>query len=323
MHVTLSRLRYIMASRRLRQPTRLVLDYDCTLTVKDTMAVLGELPIAPKMTWEQITEAYVKDYAAFKKQPYSWNWCDREEYSGWLASRKWVEERSAKRVQDSCFFRGVKNEHVSDAVSRSLRNGNLELRDGWERLLELFLPEYDQTDGTFKSSCVSIVSVNWSETSIRQALWQAAGGLSHSEKDKLCHLINDMVIHANEIEGLGSPLGSSGRVCRALDHDIRTSDDKLHYLPTPRGQRKDDTPFVVYVGDSSTDFDSLCAADLGIWICDVPESEYAQAFAGAFKPLKFVPPPLTSFEPDSGKAALFYWAPDLHAVYAVLSRVSH
>lgn len=321
MHVTFKSSRLVhtmMTSPRLRQPTHLVLDYDCTLTVHDTMAVLGELPIAPKMSWRQITDAYMQDYALFKKQPYPWNRYDREEYSGWLASRKWVEDHSARRVQDACFFRGVRNEHVREAVSRSLQKGSLRLRDGWEKLIELFLPDYDQQAGTFTSSCVSILSVNWCETSIRQALWQAAGSLTHPEKDKLRHLINDMVIHANEIEGLGSPLGSSGRVCRALDHDIRTSRDKLRYLPTPRGQRDHSTPFVVYVGDSSTDFDSLCAADLGVWLCDVPESEYAQAFADAFKPLNFVPPPLTLFGRESERPALFYWAPDLFAVRAVL-----
>lgn len=327
MHVTLSRLgsvRYAlntMASRTLRQPTHLVLDYDGTLTVNDTMSVLGELPKSPKMTWQQITDAYMEDYAVYKKQPYPWKNYSREEYSGWLASRKWLEENSAKRVQEACFFRGVNHEDVNDAVSRSFQNGNLELRDGWEKLLELFLPDYDPKDGTAAPSRVSILSVNWSETAIRRALWQAASNLDHSEKHKLGRLINDMVIHANEIEGLGSPLGSSGRVCRAVGQDIRTSDDKLRCLSKSRGRGEEgNSPFLVYVGDSSTDFDSLCAADLGVWICAVPESDYTETFAESFKPLNFVPPPLTSFGTGAGKDALFYWAPNLHQVYEVLSR---
>lgn len=309
-----------MASRRLRQQTHLILDYDGTITVKDTMAVLGELPKAPKMTWKQITDAYMEDYAAYKKQPYPWKNYDRKEYSAWLASLKCVEDRSARRVQDACLFRGITHQEVNDAVTRSIQNGKLEIRDGWEMLIQLFLPDYDPTDRMSSPNQVSILSVNWSETAIRRALWQAAAGSSaHPEMDTLCHLINDMVIHANEIEGLGSPLGSSGRVCSPLGQDIRTSDDKLRYLRAALGPQGDDKCFVVYVGDSSTDFDSLCAADLGIWICPVPEAQYAQAFAKAFKPLNFVPPPLTSFDHGAGEHALFYWAPDFYAVHEALT----
>lgn len=329
MHVTVSAFRHFsracystMASRKLRRPTHLVLDYDGTLTVNDTMAVLGELPKSPKMTWSQITDAYMEDYAAYKKQPYPWSKYDREEYSGWLASRKWVEERSAKRVQEVCFFRGVTTQDVNDAVSRSFRNGNLELRHGWEQLVELFLADYSAADGTSAPSCVSIVSVNWSETAIRSALCEAALNLDEPDplRDyKLCHLLNDMPIHANEIQGLASPLGSSGRVCRPPGQDIRTSDDKLRYLPTPNVKSGDHAPFVVYIGDSSTDFDSMCAADLGIWVCPVSESEYAKTFAETFKPLDFVPPPLTSFESGTEEDALFYWTPDFQTVIDVLA----
>lgn len=326
MHVTLPSLRHIascirptMATRRLRRPTHLVLDYDGTLTVRDTMAMLGQLPKSPKTTWQEITDAYMKDYAVYKSQSYPWKRYDREEYSAWLASRKWVEERSARRVQDSGFFHGVTQEDVNATITRSFENGNLGLRDGWEKLIELFLPDYDSAGGTSSPSSVSILSVNWSESAIRRALWQAGTNLQHPEQDKLCHLINDMVVHANEIEGLGSPLGSSGRVCRGPDRDIRTSDDKLRYLPTPKGEGEGQAPYVVYVGDSSTDLDSMCAADLGIWLCPVSESEYPQAFADSFKPLDFVPPPLASLDTRSTKNELFYWAPDLHTVYQRLT----
>ncbi|CZT18493.1 uncharacterized protein RCC_04338 [Ramularia collo-cygni] len=308
-----------MSSSRLRQATHLILDYDGTLTVKDTMALLGKLPESPTTTWEEIADAYIQDCATFKKQPYPWNKYDRQEYSNWLASRRWLEERSATRVQDAAFFRGVTHQHVNATVAESWENGSLELRNGWEKLMELFLPDYDVTNGASSPSRVSILSVNWSETAIRRAIWQAATTLHHPEKDKLCHLINDMLIHANEIEGLGSPLGSSGRVCRGPDLDIRTSRDKLRHLPPSQGARGSDAPYLVYVGDSSTDFDSLCAADLGIWICPVSESEYAQAFADVFKPLDFIPPPLTSFQHAGGKDALFYWAPNLQTVYDALT----
>lgn len=325
--MTLPALRHIitrsceaMTTRKLRKPTHLVLDYDGTLAVKDTMAVIGTIPESPPISWDEMTDEYMKDYAEYKKQPFPWKKYDRTEYSGWLASRKWVEERSARRVQDAGFFRDVSNESVRNAVSRAFQNGNLEMRDGWEKLVELFLPESDSTHSTRSPSCLSILSVNWSGAAIRHALWQAAHDIAdHPEREKLCHLVNEMAIQANEIEGLESPGGSSGRVCRESGQDIRTSDDKLRYLPPRRQAQQNSTPYVVYVGDSSTDFDCLCAADLGIWICPVPESEYKEAFADAFKPFNFVPPPLTSYKPGCDEAALFYWAPDLHSVYEALT----
>ncbi|KXT07978.1 hypothetical protein AC579_6917 [Pseudocercospora musae] len=307
-----------MASRKLKRPTRLVLDYDGTLTVQDTMAVLGGLPKRPKMSWQEIVDAYMEDYATYNDTSYPWKNYDREEYSGWLAARKWVEQNSAQRVQDAAFFRRVTTDDVKQAVTKCLDNGQLELRRDWEELFALFLPSYDAGDGTFLDSSIQILSGNWSETAIRQALFQSAqrGGGDHNEQ--LCHYINDMKIFANEIEGLASPYGSSGRVVRPLDVDIRTSREKLRYLKemAPSAGWK---PFTVYVGDSSTDFDALCAADLGVWLCDVAEAEYEKASMETFKPLDFVPPPLHCVSAMEGFPALFYWAPDLRSIIDMIS----
>lgn len=309
-----------MAQRKLRRPTRLILDYDGTLTVKDTMAVLGDLPKQPKMSWQEIVDAYMKDYATYKDTPYPWKNYDREEYSGWLAARKWVEQNSAQRVQDAAFFRGVTTGDVKEAVTNCLDNGELELRRDWKELFELFLPSYNASDGTFLESSIEILSVNWSETAIRQALFQSTQRSGKNHNEQLCHYINDIKIFANEIEGLASPYGSSGRVVRPLDADIRTSGDKLRYLKVSAPSAAFE-PFTAYVGDSSTDFDALCAADLGVWLCDVAEADYEKASMETFKPLNFVPPPLHSVSATEDFPALFYWAPDLRSVIDVLSSV--
>ncbi|SMQ52605.1 unnamed protein product [Zymoseptoria tritici ST99CH_3D7] len=304
-----------MASHRLKRVTHLVLDFDSTLTVKDTMSVLGDIPASPKLSWNQISDDYTKDYNTYKNEPYPWKDYDRNEYSGWLEARRWVEARSAKRVEDAGFFRGVTLEDVKQTVARSLESGNLQLREGWVKLFELFLPDHDDTSGVIHGGGLSIVSVNWSEIAIRQTLWQSAMRLDHPSKDSLCRLINDMHIHANEIEGLCSPLGSSGRVCHPLNMDIRTSADKLRYMPPSRRMWGGVGPHVIYIGDSSTDFDALCAADVGIWLCDVPELQYGPTFKKMFEPLDFVPPPLVSWrEHGTDKKHLFWWAPNFDVV---------
>lgn len=304
-------------TRRFSQPVHLVLDYDGTLTSKDTMAVLGDLPKQPKMGWEEIVDAYMKDYQAYKEQPYPWKAYDRKEYSGWLAARKWVESNSAQRVQDANFFRGVTLDEVNESVRKAMQDRKLEFRDGWQDLFELFLPHYNAADGTTDGSRISILSVNWSETAIRRALWEAAACSKGSEKSTLSRYINDMQIFANEIEGLGSPEGSSGRVCGALQEDIRTSDDKLRFLSFLKDENKEQ--FVVYVGDSSTDFDCLCDADVGVWLCDAAESQYEQSFMETFRPFRgFVPPPLRSDSDLEANKGIFFWAPSFDSVLEML-----
>jgi hypothetical protein len=306
---------------RLRRPTKLILDYDGTLTVNDTMAVLGSLPKQAKKSWHDIVAAYMKDFDAYQTEPYPWKDHGRAEYSRWLAGRKWVEQNSAQRVQDAAFFRGVTLDEVKASVRTSIAEGKLELRDGWHELFSPFLVHYDPVDGTCEGSAIEILSVNWSETAIRQSLHEFAAKLDHPQRDRLCSYINDMRIFANEIEGLGSERGSSGRVVRPLDADIRSSDDKLRHLNASRDAAEADT-FVVYVGDSSTDFDCLAAADLGIWMWPGrggSDDDHEKASKETFAPLDFVPPRLDTLHSLDDEKAMFYWTSDLKSVVKLLT----
>lgn len=309
-----------MAPRRPEEPTHLILDFDGTLTVKDTMAILGRLPKSPPTSWEKISDAYMEDYEVYKQTPYPWKNYDDQEYSGWLAARKWVEEKSAQRVQDSGFFRGVTLDDVNEAVASALDDGSLQLRDGWLDLFELLIPNDMVDDPASRPSKISIVSVNWSETFIRRALWQAAQRSDHEYKEAIRKYINGMEIHANEIQGLDRPEGSSGVICRASGLDIRTSDDKLRRMPEITRIPIDSTPLlIVYLGDSSTDFDCLMRAHIGVWIQDVKVGQYQQAFNQTFKPLKnFGPKPLWNEEmnPD-----FICWSPDLGHVLRTLMKL--
>lgn len=311
-----TRHHYKMAPRRLDGPTHLIFDFDGTLTVNDTMVVLGRLPKNPPISWDEIAAAYMKDHQAFKETPYPWKNYDEEEYSGWLASRKWLEQRSAQRVQDSGFFRGVTLEDVSRVVATALDDGSLQFRQGWLDLFELVMP----TDTyTAHASKISIISVNWSETFIRCALLEAARRSDHEYKEAICQYINHMKIHANEIHGLNRPEGSSGVVCRESGFDIRTSDDKLRYMPNVSPDPTDGShPLVAYLGDSSTDFDCLLEAHLGVWIYSGSAEQYRQAFKETFKPFEgFVPQPLSDGEVLTDAIC---WSPDFENVLKTLMR---
>ncbi|KAF2168964.1 hypothetical protein M409DRAFT_20977 [Zasmidium cellare ATCC 36951] len=307
-----------MAPRRLHGPTKLIIDFDGTLTVNDTMAILGRLPNNPPISWRETSEAYMRDYQVFKDTPYPWKNYDEEEYSGWLASRKWVEQRSAQRVQDAGFFRGVTRQDVHGIVVAALDDGSLLLRDGWLDLFELFVTGQEEEQPTSASS-ISIISVNWSESFIRRALWQAAQRSSHAYKAAICHYIDRMEIYANEIEGLDTPEGSSGVVCRESGQDIRTSDDKLGYMPDTSSAPVDgSSSLIVYLGDSSTDFDCLLTAHVGVWVSDVSFEQHQQAFKETFKPFNgFVPEPLSN---ESITTDMICWSPDLHQVLNLLTK---
>lgn len=298
------------------KPIHLVLDYDGTLTVKDTMAVLEGLANEhSSMTWEEIVRAYMHDYEEYKNTPFPWKDYGREEYSRWLASRKWVEERSAQRVQDSRFLQGATKDKVRDTAKTAVEQGTVQLRDAWLRLFDWSL-----VGGASRS--ISILSVNWSESLIREAILQSAQSLKeYPRRNSLCGYVQHMKISANEIQDLEAPGGSSGRVIRENGRDIRTSDDKLLYLPGRR-HGSNEGPFVIYAGDSSTDFDCLCAADLGVWLCDVPEAEYETAFKETFKPFAGrTPPPLATISSiDEAQKDFFYWTPNLSLLADLLER---
>ena len=219
-------------------------------------------------------------------------------------------------------MRAVKTEDLAVEAERALSSGELQLRKGWLELFEMFRSSACPPAG----SKLSIISVNWSETWIRWSLYIAARATSLSEdrKSALLHFINDMEIFANEIHGLDSPHGSSGRLLGSVRGTIRTSADKLRYLPVNQhktsGQQAQHSstadwppPIVIYVGDSTTDYDCLRCADIGVWIADMPQTEYKTKFAETFKPLKYVPPSIHDL--DATDASQWcVWAPNFEEV---------
>ncbi|EMC91159.1 hypothetical protein BAUCODRAFT_316869 [Baudoinia panamericana UAMH 10762] len=335
---------------RLR-PIHLFLDWDGTLTVKDTMSLLAKLPEArdrrlermpgphpsrltvnKQQVWKDFTEAYMNDYKNHKASCFPGSDCTGNEYSSWLNSLLPIEYASAQRVTNSGFFQAVRTEDLVAVVSSALETGELQLRKGWEAIFELYSRTHASTP---PSSHVSIVSVNWSETLIRSSLDIASSRgkfTSQLMRARVQALTNHITISTNEIHGLNSPDGSSGR----LTSNVRTSGEKLARMVEilrDAGRRSTRSaigdspspPLVVYVGDSATDYECLMRADVGIWVCDCPDVERNARFKATFHPLNVAS--ITKLSPATCHGtenwAWCYWAPDLEAVAEWLASMTN
>lgn len=321
------------ARRTTVRPIHLVLDFDGTLTVADTTPILGQISEQSRSCWDHVLNGWLSDYDVFKRTPFDWKDHGRAEYARWLDSRKWLEAGSAQRAQDCGMFCGVRIEDVNQAVRRAMEDGTLKLQDGWSALMSSVIGSLEA------GSKVSVISVNWSEAFIRRSLYDAAQNVEPSAAcSTLSSYINNMDIFANEIHGLASPEGSSGRTVRPFGTDLRTSGDKLRYFDeiTRTSQGVKGAPdqgkvMSVYVGDSATDFACLCQAGIGIWLCDVAEQSVSEKFQEVFKPLEAdAPIPLATLKGldrdalnarlDADKS-LFYWASNLATIVDVLTEL--
>lgn len=307
------------------KPINLVLDWDGTLTKKDTMFALGRmavlrnerlgLPGDPQAAWEKFGKAYMDDYAAYESryEPKARMRTDREAESAWLKSLQEVEVRSAARVQKHDFLRGVKREDINVAARRAVETGKISLRPGWQRLLALCgSADEDHTETSLKC-CVSILSVNWSEVLIRASLKESAQYSDTKEiRDRLHASIDALPISSNELASLESVYGSTGRLSQANRPCIRTSYDKL------MNYKQEADHLNVYVGDSTTDFDALLAADVGICIWDDPMGSGQRGLADALARVGCEVMHIGQASPHGLSGGTLLWARDLDEIYDFL-----
>jgi len=143
------------------------------------------------------------------------------------------------------------------------------------------------------------------------------------------YLQNQMVVHANEIQGCDAERGSSGSLGGAEESDIRTSRDKIRRLPErcqdnleaethllPSGKQAK----VIYVGDSDTDLECLLAADCGIYMQDEPLSSSQTALNEIMTRLHIPSQHVDQLEVNDGDTHRLWWARDFDEVRAALER---
>ncbi|OAL33494.1 glutamate carboxypeptidase II [Fonsecaea nubica] len=178
-----------------RPRIRIVLDWDGTLTIRDTLHVVAAIGyktnkhrVPPPPSWDQIVQAYMADYTRHQ-DAYRPPRQDRHTIpleSAWLASLRGVEVRSVQRVVDAGIFANVTEGDVWREAEAAARNGEVRLREGWWDVLTAAslgarpgagaCHNHDGRDegvpvpAVASSPSIAIISVNWSAAFIRACL---------------------------------------------------------------------------------------------------------------------------------------------------------
>jgi hypothetical protein len=306
----------------------LILDWDGTITVKDTMFAYGKIAdtrdarlhreLNESKMFEGFGRAWMDDYSSHEEaySPKSHERIQVAQESAWLKSLSVVETCSAERVENTNFFTGVTHNDISVAAKNLLDSGDVSLRTGWDKV---FLRAQGGASNYVQPttiSNVSILSVNWSETFIRASLKAAANTLPR--KSRLSEYFDHLDIAANEIRGIFQPGGSPGRLTDPDHAVIRTSFDKLQNFKAQHGF------YNVYVGDSATDFDCLLAADLGICIRDDPIGSSARTLADTFSRVGYSVQHVNdvgTWRELSTSTSNVLWARDFNEILGLLERL--
>lgn len=218
-------------------------DWDGTITRHDTLSLVAPADdeiLSGSQSFSVFGDAYMQDFDKFnldfgevdsKKRLYEY-----------LQALRLVEERSLNRIEEQGLF---KNTHESQ---RRARISHLVYRDGWDAM---------QTWMAHNELQAYIVSVNWSQTFICEALQESAKSVGVQSVIKK--------VYANMLETRPGTDECTGRIVGPYGLSrILTGLDKLRVSKNIMSTHPDATP--VYVGDSATDIPCLLWADVGILI---------------------------------------------------------
>jgi 2-hydroxy-3-keto-5-methylthiopentenyl-1-phosphate phosphatase len=278
-------------------PIHWILDWDGTITKRDTLDALVNISAAAKPNfptqdhWNNVSKAYMDDYTATLSQ-IAPNGNLPTTISGetrLLAQMKPVEQRSLDRVSRSGIFAGLTRQTIEAGARRAIDSGAVELRNGFPQFFRYI-------HGDCEHDGFVLLSVNWSRHFIQSCL--SASGIvdipTHS-------------IFSNELDKIECGQPSTGVIVPTTGDGaslIMSSGDKLERMERMqemRGQK-------VYVGDSWTDIQCLLAADLGICIRDDPMGSSQKKLAEALTRLGIACPRLKDYKGADKWAVV--WATD-------------
>ncbi|KAF2134210.1 hypothetical protein P153DRAFT_280736 [Dothidotthia symphoricarpi CBS 119687] len=244
-------------------PVHWILDWDGTITQKDTLDTLVNISASNKPDfptldhWNRVSQAYLSDYMTEleKHAPGGVLPTTVEDEKRLLKALKPVEQRSLDRVSASGIFEGLTGELLDEGAKKAVMSQQVELRWGFVDFLRDV-----QTRITRQGDVLNLLSVNWSRRFIASSL----------EAANVC--LDPKIIFANELEGIEASRSSNGHISPEGDMKIISSDDKLRYMERLRrtNSKSGKTIPIVYVGDSWTDIECLLAADLGICMRNEP-----------------------------------------------------
>ncbi|KAL8853386.1 MAG: hypothetical protein Q9221_001702 [Calogaya cf. arnoldii] len=242
----------------------LILDFDGTLTTASTLPLIYDIghrlnPSCP--SWQSISQAYIDDYRDLKSAQIIKPSTLLQELS-WLESLRAIEHRSIARVEATKVFRGVTKEIIHSAADKAVRDREIELRPGWEKLVGKVMEGHGK---------VGVVSVGWSADFIKGCMEASVQRVAAAGQDGNLEKGVDVAsidVRANNV--LGGDEGKMDRYWKGASVDDRsrilTAADKLRVMTDVVDTEHIDgsRPLVVYVGDSTTDLECFLHADVGI-----------------------------------------------------------
>ncbi|GKT48375.1 UPF0658 Golgi apparatus membrane protein [Colletotrichum spaethianum] len=263
-----------------RKTPNLVLDFDGTITIQDTIGTLAEIAlrfqhehgIDLSSAWQQVLEHYSQDHAdhVATYKPAADDRLSLSEELAYLRGLREVELRSVQRVEQSGLFRDLRREDLAKAGNTARMEGRVKLREGFTDLMDL---------AKKNGWAVSVVSVNWSRSFI-------SGVLSDYNFD----------VVANEIEMDGTILGPAVLGTPARETILTTCEDKLRALRAlATRQGADNAEALIYFGDSTSDIECLLEAR-GVVVSSGPESSLMKTL----RRVGYDVPRVDEFHPSSG-----------------------
>lgn len=216
----------IMFTRAITQVRPLVVvDFDETITCKDTIALLAQFAYSRKPQselppWSHFTNAYMSDYQKHKQQWHKKldNITKIEEKIAQLSSLKNVELASIDRISNAGVFAGLRRAEIQDGAK-----AEVQIRDQALNVLQSV------------SENLYILSVNWSKDWI-------IGALDPLQIKPSAVLSNDLEFE-NQV--------STGKIIP----NITTASDKLAIFQDLVKSNK--PSYSLYIGDSETDLPCL------------------------------------------------------------------
>ncbi|KAG9196476.1 thiamine phosphate phosphatase / amino-HMP aminohydrolase [Alternaria panax] len=275
-------------------PIHWILDWDGTITRKDTLDALVSISAATKPAfptqdrWNHVSKAYMDDYITTLAQvaPHGELPTTVSGEAHLLAQMKPVEQRSLDRVSSSGIFAGLTREALEAGARQAIDSRAVNLRNGFSGFFK-YIHDDRKKDG------VVILSVNWSRYFIKSCL--GASSINHVPAD---------FIYSNELDKIDSREQSTGIIVPATNNGgslITSSGDKLERMERMQdleGQR-------VYVGDSWTDIECLLAADLGVCVRDDPMGTSQKKLAEALTRLGVSCPRLKDYR-EAGESRVVW-----------------
>ncbi|KAI8988079.1 hypothetical protein BDF20DRAFT_910618 [Mycotypha africana] len=229
--------------------TLILIDFDETMTIEDTIAPLGSFAVNATNNshpWSWYSDEYMKDYyahqATLTNQPKNFG-----DFVKQLDSYHDVEQASLDRVGTNHVFKGLSHKDLYEAGVQYASKKKI-VQPYLFEALEPYLPQ------------MRIISLNWSKDWLLGIL----KGLDVQKKDIYS---NDLVFkkkrhnkkshHGCKEEDKEDEEVATG----IITPEILTTGDKQHIIKKIKHNKR-----VIYIGDSTGDIEALVEADIGIVI---------------------------------------------------------